>query len=196
MSIFENAIRASLAGHKSLASELKTLSEILSAKVADFELPFSSKIDVIEQTYSEDLRLLSKNRNSVATLRALIVSRVAGEILVNVRSRSANGRAHEILKPANTLTSGEAKSYAAEIKELMRRQEMPQREKDFCEQLDAVKKTAEEAQALARSTITDDIEKLQKQAFDFCLAESMRPELTRRLCEIRLGLVKLSDTCP
>ena len=172
----------------SLNFKLGELAESLAAQVASFDLPHASKLSLIEAAYSADFKLLAVNRNTVATLRALMVAKVAGSELVEVSAPSQDGKKAGISKPAAQLSAGEAKKLSAQIKTQMIESERSPEEEARAEALAKSMKAA--AQKVANDAATKAVAEFQEKALAFAISEPARAKLTEALAAQGWKLVK------
>ena len=172
----------------SLNSKLGELAESLAAQVSGFDLPHASKLSLLESAYSADFKLLAVNRNTVATLRALMVAKVAGSELVEVSPPSADGKKAGISKPAAQLSAGEAKKLSAQIKTQMVESERSPEEEARAEALAKSMKAAAQKVANERATIA--VAEFQEKALAFAVSEPARVRLSEMLAMHGLRIVK------
>lgn len=180
-----------ISAEKSLSSKLVELAECVSAQVANLALPQSSKCALIEATYAAEFKNLSANRNTVATLRALIVTRTAGEVEVEVKEPSKDGKVAAVFKPAHLLSASEAKKFAAEIKAEVKADELSPEEKAKAKAV--AEAAAKAAQVIANASATKTLLEQGEKAFAFCLSKAQRPALVTRLAAEGLELVKIKS---
>ncbi|NBR09719.1 MAG: hypothetical protein EBT98_08765 [Opitutaceae bacterium] len=172
----------------SLNSKLGELAESLAAQVESFDLPHASKISLIESAYSADFKLLSANRNTVASLRALLVAKVAGNELVEVSAPSQDGKKAGISKPANILSAGEAKKLSAQIKQQMIEAERSPEEEARAEAL--AKSLKQAAQKVANDAATKAVAEFQEKALAFAVSEPARAKLAEALAAQGWKIIK------
>jgi len=173
---------------KSLGLKLSMIADQLAAQVATLTLPHASKCALIEATYTGEFKAIAGNRNTAATLRALIVCKVAGSLKVETKAPSADGKVAAVYQPASKLSASAAKTHAAEIKALAVEAEETPSQKLAREQASAKVAHAEQekrnAEASAEATAFAD------KAFAFCLADGTRDRLVSELLNIGYKLIK------
>lgn len=172
----------------SLNSKLGELAQSLADQVSGFDLPHASKLSLLESAYSADFKLLAVNRNTVASLRALLVAKVAGNELVEVSAPSTDGKKAGISKPANILSAGEAKKLSAQIKQQMVEAERSPEEEARAEALAKSMKAA--AQKVANDAATKAVAEFQEKAMAFAVSEPARVKLTEALAAQGFKIMK------
>ena len=173
---------------KSLNEKLGQLAQHLADQVIDLELPHVSKLALIEATYKAEFTALALNRNTVATLRALLVCKVADDFEVEVKAPSKDGKVAAVFKKSADLTAGEAKKFAAEVKAEAAALDLSPEAKAEAEA--AAKKAADEARAKATAETAVLLAKKADEAFAFVLSTTQRQRLVSQLAEIGFKLVK------
>jgi hypothetical protein len=172
----------------SLNSKLGELAQSLADQVSGFDLPHASKLSLLESAYSADFKLLAVNRNTVASLRALLVAKVAGNELVEVSAPSTDGKKAGISKPANILSAGEAKKLSAQIKQQMVEAERSPEEEARAEALAKSMKAA--AQKVANDAATKAVAEFQEKAMAFAVSEPARVKLVEALAAQGFKIMK------
>lgn len=175
---------------KSLGLKLAMIAEQLASQVATLTLPHASKCALIEATYTSEFKAIAENRNTAATLRALIVCKVAGDLKVETKAPSADGKQSAVFQPASKLSASAAKTHAAEIKAMAVEAEETPSQKLAREQASAKIARAEQekrnAEAAAEAKVFAD------KAFAFCLADGARDRLNAELAKIGYKLAKIA----
>ena len=174
----------------SLNAKLGELANILATEVAGFDLPLASKLALLESAYKDDFKLLAVNRNTVASLRAALTCKVAGGMLVEVKAPSKDGKVGAVLKPADKLSVGEAKKFAAVVKADAAEAERSPEEAQRAEQLEKSMKAA--AQEVSNKLATAVAQAKAEEAFAYVLHDARRATLTAKLAAIGYKLAKLT----
>ena len=174
----------------SLNAKLGELANILATEVAGFDLPLASKLALLESAYKDDFKALSANRNTVASLRAALTCKVAGGMLVEVKAPSKDGKVGAVLKPADKLSVGEAKKFAAVVKADAAEAERSPEEAQRAEQLEKSMKAA--AQEVSNKLATAVAQAKAEEAFAYVLHDARRATLAAKLAAIGYKLAKLT----
>jgi hypothetical protein len=178
----------SAAADKSLNEKLAELATKLAKQVETLEQPFATRVALIEATYAAEFKTLSANRNTVATLRALIVAKVSADTKIEIKPPSKDGKTAAVFKTAADLTAGEAKKFAAEIKAAEAEAELTPEQVKEKEAAAAAAKKAEQEKYNAIATAAAKMK--QEESFAFVLSKAARPELIKRLAAEGIRLVK------
>lgn len=173
---------------KSQAAKLETLAIDLAKQVESIALPISSKVMLLEATYSAEYTTLAADRNAVAQLRALVWTKVAGNTVVEVSPPSKDGKTAAVFSPADKLSPKAAKVHLAQLKQVVREAEETPEQK--AERDKTAAKIKLEAQVKANAASTEAARVKSIEAFAYVLSDSQRPHLIAELRKIGLALSK------